>query len=196
MDGFEDGALVADVTRGGQTQAADQAGAHVREDVPVEVGHDEDFVVVRGRVGHDLEARVVEQLGVEFDVGELLGDFPRDFQEEPVGHLHDGGLVHGADFALADVFGVLEGEAQDALGGGAGDEFDALDDSVDDDVLDPGVFAFGVFADQDRVDVVVGGFVAGYGDARAYVREEIECATEGEVEGDVTFADGCLSERR
>lgn len=63
-------------------------------------------------------------------------------------------------------------------------------------MLDAGVFAFGVFADEDRVDIVVWGFVAGYRDAGADVREEIECAAKCEVEGDVAFTDGCLREKR
>ena len=97
-----------------------------------------------------------------------------------------------AHFPLADVFGVLERVAEDAFRGGFGDEFDALDDAVDDDVFDARVFAFGVLADEDEVDVVVGGFVAGYGFARAHVGEEVEGAAEREVEGDVAFADGGL----
>lgn len=67
-----------------------------------------------------------------------------------------------------------------------------MDDAVDDYVLDAAVFAFGVFADEDGVDIVVGGFVAGDGLAWAHVGEEIECAAEGKIKGDVAFAYGCL----
>ena len=192
VDGFEDGALVADVAGWSQAEAADQAGAHVREDVSVEVRHHQDLVVVGRRVGDDLEARVVKQLSVELDLGEFLGDLPGNVKEQAVGHLHDGSFVHGADLAFADVLGVLEGEAQHSLRGGARDEFDALHNAVNDYVLDPGVLAFGVFADEDRVDVVVWGLVAGYGNAGADVCEKVEGAAEGEIEGDVTFTDGGL----
>ena len=160
MHGFEDGALVANVAGGGQAQSANQAGAHVGEDVTVEIGHDEDFVVVGCRIRDDFQAGVVEQLGIEFDVGEIFADLPGDVEEETVGHFHNGGFVHGADFALAHVFGVLKGEAQHALRGCPGYEFDGLHDAVNHHVLDAGVLAFRVFTDEHGVDVVVGGFVA------------------------------------
>lgn len=44
--------------------------------------------------------------------------------------------MHGSDFLPTYVFGILEGESEDAFRGFSGDEFDALDDAVDDDVLD------------------------------------------------------------
>jgi len=192
VDGLEDGALVADVAGWGEAQAADQAGAHVGQDVAVEVGHDEDLVVVGGRVGDDLQARVVQQLGVEVDVRKVLADLARDAQEQAVGHLHDRRFVHRPHFSFADVFGVLEGEAEDSFGRGARDEFDALDDAVHDHVLDARVFAFRVLADQRDVDVVVGRLVAGDGLAGTEVGEEVEGSAEGQVERDVAFADGRL----
>lgn len=57
-------------------------------------------------------------------------------------------------------------------------------------MLDARVLALGVLADQDGIDVVVGGLVTGDGPARADVGEEIEGAAEGQVEGDVPFANG------
>ena len=56
VDGLEDGALVTNVTRGGETETTDQTGAHVGQNVTVQVGHDEDLVVVRSRVGDDTQA--------------------------------------------------------------------------------------------------------------------------------------------
>ena len=58
-----------------------------------------------------LEAGVVEQLGVEFDVREVLGDVASGAEEETVAHLHDRCFMHDADFGLADVARVLEGVA-------------------------------------------------------------------------------------
>lgn len=162
VHGLKDGALVADVARGGQTQPTNQAGAHIGQNVAVQVGHHEDFVVVRDRIRDDLQAGVVEQLGVEIDVRVAFADIPSTAQEETVGHFHDRGFVHDAHLSSSDVFGVLEGKFEDALGGCSGDELDALDDAIDDHVFDAGVFAFGVFTDKNGVDVVVGGFVAGY----------------------------------
>ena len=194
VDGLEDGDLVTHVAGGGEAEAADEAGAHVGEDVAVEVGHDEDLVVVGDGVGGHAQAGVVEELGVELDVGVLAGDLAGGVEEEAVRELHDGGLVDDADLLAADLLGVLEGEAEDALGGGAGDELDGLHDAVDDLVLDARVLALGVLADEDGVDIVVGGLVAGDGHAGAEVGEEVEGAAEGEVEGDVALADGGLWE--
>ena len=96
----------------------------------------------------------------------------------------------------ADILGVLEREPQHALRGRAGDQFDALHDAVDDDVLDAGVFALGVFADEDRVNIVVGGFVAGDGLAGADVGEKVEGAAKGEVERDMAFTDWGLKDNQ
>jgi hypothetical protein len=98
--------------------------------------------------------------------------------------------VDNADLLAANRLGVLEGVAQDTLAGLAGDELDALDDAVNDNVLNARVLALGVLADQDRVDVVVGGLVAGNRAAGTQVGEEVEGAAEGEVEGDVALANG------
>jgi hypothetical protein len=87
---------------------------------------------------------------------------------------------------------VLEGEAEDTLGSLAGDELDALNDTIDDNVLNAGVFTLGVLADQDSVDAIVRGLETGDGAARSQVGEEVECAAEGEVERDVALANGGL----
>ena len=195
VDGLEDGALVADVARGGETEAANQAGAHVGQDIAVEVGHDQDLVVVRVGVGDHLEAGVVEQLGVELNAGEVLGDSLGHVEEETVRHLHDGGLVHDADLGAADRLGVLEGVSQHALASLAGDELDALHDTVDNDVLDARVFTLGVLADQDSVDIVVGGLVASNRAAGSQVGEKVEGASQSQVEGDVPLANGSLERR-
>lgn len=194
VDGFEDGALVTDVTGGGQTKTTDQTSAHVGQNVTVQVGHDKDLVVVGSGVGDDLQARVVQQLSVELDIGEVLRNVTGGVQEQTVGHLHDGGLVHDADLLLVDRLGVLEGEAQNALGGLLGDELDALDNTIDNDVLNTGVFTLGVLTDQDSVDTVVGGFVAGNGAARTDIGEKVESTAQSKVKGDVTLTNGGLEE--
>lgn len=194
VNGLEDGALVTNVTGGGQTKTTDQTGAHVGQNVTVQVGHDKNLVVVRSGVGDDLQARVVQQLSVELDVGEVLGDVTGGVQEQTVGHLHDGGLVHNADLLLVDGLGVLEGEAQNALRGLLGDELDALNNTIDNDVLNTGVFTLGVLTDQDSVDTVVGGLVAGDGAARTDVGEQVESTAQSKVQGNVTLANGGLEE--
>lgn len=56
VDGLEDGALVTNVTGGGETKTTDQTGAHIGQNITVQVRHDKDLVVVGGRVGDDLQA--------------------------------------------------------------------------------------------------------------------------------------------
>lgn len=192
VDGLEDGALVTNVARGGETQTTDQTSAHVGENVTVQVGHDQDLVVVGDGVGDHLQAGVVEQLGLELDTGEVLGDLLADLEEQTVGHLHNGSLVDNADLVAANLLGVLEGESQDTLTSLAGDKLDALDDTIDNNVLNARVFTLGVLSDQDGVDVVVGGLVASDGSARTQVGKEVEGSSEGKVKGDVTLADGSL----
>lgn len=188
VDGLEDGALITDVSGGGQTKTTNETGAHVGKNVSVKVGHDEDFVVVRERVSGHLQAGVVEKLGVELDIRELLGKLTGDIKEEAVGHLHDGSLVDNADLLAANCLSMLEGISQDTLAGLAGDELDALHNTIHNNVLDTGVLAFGVLSNKDRVNVVVGGLVAGNGSARAEIGEKVKCSSESQVERDVTLA--------
>jgi hypothetical protein len=100
--------------------------------------------------------------------------------------------VDDADLLAADGLGVLEGESQDTLAGLLGDELDALDNSVDDDVLDARVLALGVLSDQNGVNTVVGGLEAGDGSARSQVGEQVKGSSQGQVEGDVALANGGL----
>jgi hypothetical protein len=102
--------------------------------------------------------------------------------------------VHDTDLLLVDGAGVLEGEAQDSLGSLTGDELDALDDTIDDNVLNSRVFTFGVLTDQDGVDIVVWGLVACDRAARAEVGEEVEGTAKGKVQRNVTLSNGCLEE--
>ncbi len=67
-----------------------------------------------------------------------------------------------------------------------------MHDAINDDVLNARVFALGVLADEDSVNVVIRGFVAGDGFAGANVSKKVESATEGQVERDMAFADGGL----
>lgn len=103
--------------------------------------------------------------------------------------------MDNADLLLVDGLRVLESETEDTLGSFASDELDALHDTVDDNVLNTGVFTLGVLTDENSVDVVVGGLVAGNGAARTQVGEQVECTAESQVQGDVTLANGGLEKR-
>jgi len=191
VNSLKDGALVTNVARRGQTETTDKTSTHIRQNVSVQVGHDEDLVVVGNWVGDHLQAGVVEQLSVEVDIGEFLRHLAGGAEKQTVGHLHDGSLVHSADLLPANVAGVLEGVSQHALRGLAGDELDALHDAVNHNVLDARVFALSVLSYQDGIDVIVGCLVAGDGSAWSDVRKEVEGSAQRQVERDVTFANWC-----
>lgn len=193
MHRLEDRTLVANVSRRCQPKPPDQAGAHVRQDVAVQVRHHQHLVVVRRRVRHDLQACVVEQLGVKVHFGKVLADVTRRLEEEAVRHLHDGRLVYRPHLLPAHVFGILEGKAEDPFRRLFGDELDALHHPVHNHMLDAGIFALGVLPDQDGVDVVIWRLVPRYRFARPDVGEEVECPSQGEVERNMAFANRSLS---
>jgi hypothetical protein len=68
--------------------------------------------------------------------------------------------VNCADLSSSNILGILEGESQDAFGGFASDELDALHNTVNNNVLDTRVFSLGVFSDQDGIDAIVWSLVA------------------------------------
>ena len=193
MDSLENGALVANVARRRQTKTADQSSAHIGQNITVQVGHDQDLVVVWDGVSGHLQAGVVEQFSVELDIGEVLSDFTGSVEEETVGHLHNGSLVDNANLLATDFLGVLESKSQNALGSLPRNELDALHNAINDDVLNSRVFTLGVLTDKDSVDIVVGGLVPSDRTARTEVGKEVECAAQGEVERDVALANGGLN---
>ena len=50
VNGLEDGGVSSDVSGGGESESTDESGAHVGEDVSVQVRRDEDSVGERRRV--------------------------------------------------------------------------------------------------------------------------------------------------
>ena len=113
-----------------------------------------------------------------------------DFKKQAVGELHDVGFVDGVNFLAAVFLGVLEGELGDAGGGDFGDDFQAFDDAGNDFVLEAGVEIFGVFADQDDVDVFKSRFHAGEILHRAEVGVEIQSLAQGDVDAGGAAGDG------
>ena len=189
VDGFENADLLTHVTGRSQTQATDQTGRQVGQDVTVQVWHNHDDLAVGGWVGGQLQGGVVDQLEADLDVRVVLGDFLGALDEQPVGQLHDGGLVDNNDLVSTGGLGVLEGVSNDSLGGLLGDQLDRLDDTRDNDVLDTGVLTLGVFSDQDGVDVVVWGLVADNGLTWSDVGEKTKRSSQGQVHRLVTLTD-------
>ncbi len=55
-------------------------------------------------------------------------------------------------------------------------------------MLNTRVFSLSVFTDENRVDIVVGCLETLDGDAGPHVGEQVECPTEGKIEGYMTLA--------
>ena len=173
MDRLEDRGLGADVGARRDAETADQPGREVADDVAVQVGQDE-HVVQLGLLD-ELHAHVVDDAVLELDPALVLGgDGPAALEEEPVGQLHDVGLVDGRDLVPAVGDRVLEGVPGDPLRRLAGDDLDALRGIAADHVLDAGVEVLGVLADDDQVDVLVARLEALHRARRAQVGVQAE----------------------
>src|SRR6185437_11906677 len=188
VDGFEDGAVVAEIRSGHQPQAADKGGAEVADDVAVEVF--EQQRVVLERVHDELHAGVVNDVLGVLDVVELFRHFARATQEEPVGELHDVGLVNGMDLLAAVLARVFKGEAGDTGGALLGDDLDGFDHAGDDFMLQADVFAFSVFADDDQVHAGPMRVQAGKQLDGTEVREQVEFFAQGDVDALESATDG------
>lgn len=77
------------------------------------------------------------------------------FQEQAVAELHDVGFVDGSDLLSVVLNGVVKRELCDSQRLGLGDNFEALNDSGNGFVLESRVFTFGLFTNDDGVDVLV-----------------------------------------
>lgn len=103
VDGFEDGGITTNVTRGSQTKTTDQTSTHIGQDITIQVGHDHDGIRVDGRISSDLyipfnipckkflidlstyvKTSTIQEDIVKLNVGEVLGDLLTDIQEETI----------------------------------------------------------------------------------------------------------------
>ena len=158
VDGLEHGgveALGVDVAGGCDAEAAGEGGGEVAEDIGMEVCGD-DGVEGGGAVDH-AGGGGVDELFVPGDVGEFGGDLGCDLVP------HDHGVALGV--ALGDDgeelagagLGEAKGIAVDAFDAGAGHEGEVGGDLDGVTLVHAsaytGVLAFGVFADDDPVEV-------------------------------------------
>jgi hypothetical protein len=96
--------------------------------------------------------------------------------------------VNSADLESADILCVLEGISQDTLTGLSCDKLDALDDTINNNVLNARVLSLSVLSDKDGINVIVWGLIASNGTARSDVGEEIECAAKSKIERNMAFS--------
>lgn len=184
--GLEDSDITAHVATWDDTGATDEGSADVGQNASVKVGHDHDVELLWA--GHALHGGVVDNHVAGLKGRELLGDGVEGVAEETVGQLHDVGLVDAGHLLAVVGQGEAEGELGDALGLGAGDDLERLDDAGDGLVLKAGVLALGVLTDDGEVDVLVAGLVAGDVLDQDDRGVDVELLTEGDVEGLVAGA--------
>lgn len=188
VDSLKDRNLVTHVARGSQTQTTNETGGKIGQNVTVKVGHDHDVLLVRSRVGDETQTGAVDELGLESDLGVLLGNLVGSGQEQTVGNLHNGGLVDGQDLGLANQTGVLKGVSEDTLRGLLGDKLDGLDDTRNNDVLDTRVLTLGVLTDEDGVDIIVRGLVTYNRLTRTDVGKQVESSSESQVKRNMALS--------
>ncbi len=208
VDGFEHGGEAAggvEIGAGGEADGAGNDGGEVAEDIAEQVGCDDDIEGVGA--ANEVHGGGIDEEGLGGDVGELGGDVVEGAVPEDHAVALGVGLGDGSDaFAAIAAAGEFEGVADDAFAAATGEDRcldgDFVGLVVIEEAADLRVLAFGVFADDDHVDiagVAVGerGVDAVEEDGRADVGELIEAAADGEeqavegdVVGDIDVADG------
>jgi len=154
MDGFEHGAIVAEIGAGDNAETAYQACREIGNDVAIEVGQDENIEGLRPH--HELHAGIINDQFAVFDTRKSRGGFTAAAQKQAVAHLHDVGLVDGDDFLSFLQGGVFEGRFRDFFRSDSGDDFQAFHHVGHYFVLDSGVEIFRIFAEDDHVDRKIG----------------------------------------
>lgn len=86
MDRLEDRRISADVSRGRQTKTTDEAGAHVGQNVTVQVWHDHDAVRVGSGVLNNLQADTVEKILIVLNIWELFRYLAASGKEHAIRH--------------------------------------------------------------------------------------------------------------
>lgn len=158
MNSLKDGTSETNVARWSESEATNEAGAEIGDDVTVQIGHDQD--VVLGWILHHIQTHcvqvfllksvstnVMEQKGLLVwtnrgvpDFRILLSSLTATPKEKAVRHSHDVGLVNRSNLGSTIGLGVVKGKLGHATRCVFRDELDALDDSIDNFVFDARVF--------------------------------------------------------
>src|SRR5690606_8225330 len=116
--------FIAEVRAGRYAESAHEAGAEVGDEIAVKV-LTENHVKAR-RILHEAHARSVDD---HFVVDELVAErlfvlLSGAANEQPIGQLHDVGLVQAGDFLAAAAAGVIECETSDTPAGDFGGDLE------------------------------------------------------------------------
>lgn len=178
---LENGNVTTDIAAGNNTGPTDERSTDIREDTTVQVRGEHD-VELLGTL-NSLHRSVIDDHIVGLQCREVLGGLVESVTEETVGELHDVSLVDTGDLLAVIGEGEAECEFGDALGLGAGDDLEGLDDAADGFVLEAGVLALGVLTDDAQVDILVSGLVAGDALDEDDGGVDVEFLAQSDVEG-------------
>lgn len=103
-------------------------------------------------------------------------------QEQTIAKLHDVGFVDGSDLLPVVLDGVVERELGNSQRLGLSDDFEALNDSRYGLVFEGRVFTFGLFANDDSVDVLMASANSGQADNVNNVSVQVELVAQLHVE--------------
>src|SRR5207253_3888650 len=109
MYSLEDGAVVANIRAGNESQSADKSGAEVGDDVPIKVFHQQHVVLVG--IHDQLHASVIHDVLAIGDLGILLGNVAGAAQKKAIREYHEVGLVNGVDPLALVLARIFEGKA-------------------------------------------------------------------------------------
>jgi len=183
---LEDSNIATHVATRHDTRSANERSSDVGQDTTVQVRHDHDVELLWA--GDALHGCIVDDHIIRLEGWEVFSDSVEGVAEEAIGQLHDVGLVDASDLLAVIGEGEGEGEFGNALGLGACDDLERLNDARNRLVLEAGVLALRVLTDDGEVDVLVAGLVTGDVLDKDDGCVDVELLAQGNVEGLVSGA--------
>lgn len=155
---LKDRNVTAHVATRHNTGSTNKRSTNVGENTSVQVRHDHNIELLWSR--DTLHGCVVNDHVVGLQGGVVLSHSVEGVSEETIRKLHDVRLVDTGDLLSVVRKSKAERELGDALGLGAGDDLEGLDDAGNRLVLKARVLSLSVLTDDAQVDIVVAGLVA------------------------------------
>ncbi len=150
VHGLENGDRRPVARRARRRDAAGETGAEIGDQVAVKALHHQHVEPIR--VEHELHAGRIDDQLLQRDAGMASRDLAHALQEKTVRHLQDVRFMDRRDLLPARARSERERELGDARAPGLGHDLDALDDSRNDAMLEPGVFAFHRLANDHEIE--------------------------------------------
>ncbi len=125
MHGFKHRLAIAHISAWDHAQPAHQARRQIGNNVAVQVREQQNIKSLRPH--HQLHRSIIDNQFLIGDVGIILRYFATAPQEQPIGQLHDVGLMNRGDLLAPGFLGELEGIFGNPDGRRARDYFEAGD---------------------------------------------------------------------